>query len=229
MPHQSTPDAHRAGTPRRRATQERASITHARIIDAAIAIIERDGEAAVTVADILAATGLSRGAVYHHFADRDVLVRAAQFERLARQPGGDIAALRAAVRDARDRDEFIGTVSLITAALCEPERVAVRAVRASVLATAVQHADARPAATALESAIALELTEVVREGQARGFITTAVDAAAIAVVIESVAFGLLIATCIEPLPDRATLAEATRLALLGFLPHRDETDTVSVL
>jgi len=217
----STPDAHGDDAPRRRATQERSSVTQARIIDAAIEIIERDGEAAVTVARVLDITGLSRGAVYHHFADRDVLVRAAQFERLARQPGGDIAALRAAIRDARDRDEFVGTVSLITAALCEPDRVAVRAVRASVIATAVQHDDARPPVTALESDIALELTEVVREGQARGFITTAADAAAIAVVIESVAFGLLIATCIEPLPDRAALAEATRLALLGFLPIRE--------
>ena len=221
MAHLSKPDAHDGGAPRRRATQERASITQARIVDAAIDIIERDGEAAVTVARVLDVTGLSRGAVYHHFADRDVLVRAAQFERLARQPGGDIAALRAAIRDARDRDEFVGTVSLITAALCEPDRVAVRAVRASVLAPAVQHDDARPPVTALESDIARELTEVVREGQARGFITTAADAAAIAVVIESVAFGLLIATCIEPRPDRAALAEATRLALLGFLPIRE--------
>lgn len=218
MADQSRPET---SSPRRRATQERSSITHARIVEAAVAIIEREGEAAVTVAGVLAMTGLSRGAVYHHFADRDVLVRAAQFERLARQPGGDIAALRAAVRDSRDRDEFIGTVALITAGLCEPDRVAVRTVRASAIVTAVQHADARPSVTALESGIAGELTEVVREGQDRGFITEAVDAAAIAVVIESVAFGLLIATCIEPLPDRAALADAIRLALLGFLPIRE--------
>ena len=211
------PTSH-ASTPRRRAAQERSSVTHARIVDAAVEIIERDGEAAVTVARVLAMTGLSRGAVYHHFTDRDSLVHTAQFERLARQPGGDIVALRAAVRDSRDRDEFIGTVGLITAALCEPDRVAVRTVRASALVTAVQHAEARPPVAELESAIAGELAAVVREGQDRGFITTAVDAAAIAVVIESVAFGLLIATCIEPLPDRAALAAATRRALLGFLP-----------
>lgn len=214
---------------RLRPRQERAIVTRDRIVDAAIAIIEREGEAAVTVSQLVADTGLSRGAIYHHFADRSEVVRAAQFGRLARQPSGDIAALRAAIRDARDQNEFVETVGLITAALCEPARIPVRLVRATAIVAAATHDDARVPVVALESDVAADLAGVVREGQARGFIVPHVDAGAIAVVIEAVAFGLLIATCIEPLPRRVDLAAAVRQAFLGFLTGREETDTVSVL
>jgi AcrR family transcriptional regulator len=208
----------RARAPRQRAEQERAALTLGRIIDTAIGIIEREGELAVTISRVVAETGLSRGAVYHHFADRDEIVRAAQFTRLTRQPGGDIAALRAAVRDAKDRDEFVGVVGLITAALVEPQRAPVRTLRAGVVATSARHPETADALRALESGICDDLTEVVREGQAKGFINAALDARAIAVVIEAVAFGLLLVEHIEPRPPRDALADAVGVALLAFLP-----------
>jgi AcrR family transcriptional regulator len=59
------PDARQAGT----------SDTRARILDAARRVLSRPG-AGATIDDIALEAGLTKGAVYHHFADRATLLRA---------------------------------------------------------------------------------------------------------------------------------------------------------
>jgi AcrR family transcriptional regulator len=48
--------------------------TRTRILDAALALIKKRGDANVTMADIAQAAGISRQAVYLHFADRAALM-----------------------------------------------------------------------------------------------------------------------------------------------------------
>ena len=87
---------------RQRAEQQRAQETVRLIIDATIARLQTQGEAGVNIKEISAETGVSYGAIYHHFKDRDGLIHAAQFERLRHQPGGDIVALGQALDSAED-------------------------------------------------------------------------------------------------------------------------------
>ena len=202
---------------RQRSPQDRAKQTVRRLIDATVALIVDEGETAVTIERVALATGLSRGAVYHHFEDRDALVRAAQFDRLAQQPLGDIGALRAAIRAARTTADFIAVVELLALAICEPSRHAVRVVRAGVMGSSSSHPDLAQALRGLETSIADDLADVIREGQERGFVTRSLDAAAIAAVIESVAFGLLIVEFTAHQPERHDLANAVSSAFLAFL------------
>jgi AcrR family transcriptional regulator len=73
----------------------------AALLDAALAIITRDGAAAVTLRGVARHAGVSAMAPYHHFADRAALVAAvaeAGFERLYTEK---LAALAAAPADPR--------------------------------------------------------------------------------------------------------------------------------
>jgi AcrR family transcriptional regulator len=58
-------------------------LTRARILDAAFAEIHREGFRAAGVASILAETGLTKGAFYHHFPSKKALGLAVIDERIA--------------------------------------------------------------------------------------------------------------------------------------------------
>ncbi len=60
----------------RRTQQERSEEARAKLLAAAIALINDKGMAQVTMADVAAKAGFTRGAIQHHFAGRDELVLA---------------------------------------------------------------------------------------------------------------------------------------------------------
>jgi AcrR family transcriptional regulator len=63
--------------------QARAHETIQLLIAATDKVIRSKGEAAVRIQDISAETGISIGSIYHHFGDRDGLVRATQVHQFA--------------------------------------------------------------------------------------------------------------------------------------------------
>jgi len=94
-------------------TTSRGVATRQRILDAACDLMFERGAAAVTLDEILAATGTSKSQLYHYFADRSDLIRAVvarQGERvldLQRQALGDVDGWEAL---ARWRDFVVGIV-----------------------------------------------------------------------------------------------------------------------
>jgi AcrR family transcriptional regulator len=59
--------------------------TRARIVAAALRLLERGGQEAVTMRRVAKAVGVTPMAIYHHFPDRDALLRAladAEFDRI---------------------------------------------------------------------------------------------------------------------------------------------------
>ena len=59
--------------------------TRERLIDAAALLLDQGGPAAVTLRDVGRMAGLSRGAPYRHFADKDALLAAIAARELASQ------------------------------------------------------------------------------------------------------------------------------------------------
>src|SRR5579859_1554861 len=66
--------------PARRARLSKSETTSARILDAALALFNAEGTAAVSTNRIAATAGLSPGNLYYHFADKQQIIRAL-FER----------------------------------------------------------------------------------------------------------------------------------------------------
>ncbi|ASY58830.1 TetR/AcrR family transcriptional regulator [Sinorhizobium sp. CCBAU 05631] len=73
----------------RRSNRERSDTTRAAIIDAAHALFVDKGYADTATPEIVAAAGLTRGALYHHFEDKKSLFRAV-IEREAREVAATI-------------------------------------------------------------------------------------------------------------------------------------------
>lgn len=92
----------------------------ARLLEAAIAVIEAKGLAGVTIPDIASAAGLSTGAVYRRFADKDALIRTAFLQLLE--------ASQVMNREGLSRDRFAG--KSLSEALAAVSRALVRQYRA---------------------------------------------------------------------------------------------------
>lgn len=56
--------------------QERSAATRERLVDAAVHLVLNEGPSAMTTRRVLEVAGLSKGALYHHFASKDELYEA---------------------------------------------------------------------------------------------------------------------------------------------------------
>ena len=89
--------------PRRRSQAERSATTRAALIEAARELFARDGYAATGREAIVERAGVTRGALYHHFADKEALFRAV-FEQIE----AEVMALSAEAATSVSPDDPLG-------------------------------------------------------------------------------------------------------------------------
>ena len=205
--------------PRVRARQQRAIDKIDALIEATAAALEREGEAGVRIAEICDVTGVAYGTVYHHFGDRNGLIRAAQFARLRDQPGQDIAAFADALNGDDPTANFVTQLLDICRGLADPARGPVRLVRTSVLTTAQHDPEFLPAVTELETQVMTDLVATIDRAKAAGIADPSLDSLALASYIAAVAYGLVLIEFNEHRPDQDHLAEVILRGLAAFMPQ----------
>lgn len=206
--------------PRVRARQQRAIDKIDALIEATAAALEREGEAGVRIAEICDVTGVAYGTVYHHFGDRNGLIRAAQFARLRNQPGQDIAAFADALDDDDPTANFVTQLLDICRGLADPARGQVRLVRTSVLTTAQHDPEFLPAVTELETQVMADLVATIDRAKTAGVADPSLDSLALASYIAAVAYGLVLLEFNEHRPAQDHLAEVILRGLAAFMPQR---------
>lgn len=198
---------------RQRAEQKRAIEKIQTVISATIVVIEREGEAGVNLKEIADLTGVSYGAIYHHFGDRDGLIQAAQFERLRRQPGMDLESLEAALNNNGAGVDFISRIQQIADDIADPSRGAVRLERASVIASSLSRPDLRAALEELEDDVYQRLRNLIIEAQKLGLADPTLDPGAAAIYLEALSFGVVLMEFVE---NRPTPEALSNLIFRGF-------------
>ena len=203
---------------RQRAVQQRATDKIARLLDATIEALERDGEDGVRVAEICREVDVAYGTVYHHFGDRAGLIRAAQLERLQRQPGVDIEAFRSALTGQPDAEDFVVQLLEICRNIASPARGDVRLIRTSVIAGAQNDDTLRDEVTRLETEVMTNLVNVIDGAKQLGIADPSLDSLALATYLSAVSYGLVLAEVNERKPDVDALAEVILRGFAAFMP-----------
>lgn len=145
--------------------------TRARLLAAAIEVLESDGEVAVRVRAVSARAGVSYASLYHFFQDREGLIVAAQAERFRRSLMETLPPLRVAIEACTSRDELRAIIEAGLRGMWSAARADVRRARMESLAAAVS----RPRLAALlrdvqhdyNEAVAAALVEPRRRGWVR--------------------------------------------------------------
>lgn len=146
-----------------------------RMLEAAIAVIETDGEAGVRVDRIAEKANVAKPSLYHFFKNRDGLIIAAQAERYRRSLVFGLHLLVEPVQRARSRDEFASLLRNVIRSFRDPAGVARRRQRIQVLGSAASRPELRRMIREAEDQAAAETEAVFRVAQQRGWITTHFD------------------------------------------------------
>ncbi len=145
------------------------------MLEAAIALLETGGEAAVRVDPVVDAASVTKPSLYHYFGDRDGLIVAAQAERYRRSLLYGMQSQREAIEQCQSREEFIGLVGGWMAEISGPEGEQRRRVRVDVLGSAATRPQLRAQTGEIDKLAASELGDQMRIAEARGWLSTRFD------------------------------------------------------
>jgi len=114
-----------------------------KIIERAIAVLEKDGEAAIRTNTIAADCGCTAPILYREFQSREGLIIAAQAERYRRSSQEAVVGLIRQIAIATSRDELYDNVSNSLDLIFSITRAKYRRLRADVIGSAVSRAELR--------------------------------------------------------------------------------------
>ncbi len=144
--------------------------TRDKILEAAIGIIEAEGEAGVRVDRVVEAAGFTKPVLYHHFADREDLVIAAQGERYRRTFDDALVAL-SVFREAQSQDVFLDRVAIALGDFTSPEGRRRRRMRAEILGAAVGRPQLHDAITEANRQFVASLGDFLTRARKAGLIS----------------------------------------------------------
>jgi len=142
------------------------------VLEAAIAVIELHGEAAIRVEDVAASAGVKHPSVYHYFGNRDGLIVAAQTERYYRSLRNATTELAKLLNNATTRKEYIQIVDATVRSFSDERAIARRRVRREVLGSAVYRPELAENVQRLIADQVKDLVETFARGIERGWITS---------------------------------------------------------
>ena len=166
--------------------------THRALIDCGVELAKEFGMYGFTVEQLLTKSGISKGSLYHHFADFVDLVECVQVRIFTEYVELDISAIQRALDAATDRDKFVNLISLITRTALQPQRSTSRIQRARII-SATQGRERFATRIGHEQKLLNDqMKRVISVGQERGWIPPHFDAHALALFVQGYAFGLIL-------------------------------------
>jgi AcrR family transcriptional regulator len=160
------------------------------VLDAVGERLMNADESLIRIPEICEATGVNYGSVYHHFGSREGVIDAAYHQMFSKLAEEDIAVLHMVSVSSQSHDDYIVAVqALIGTFASGEERKARRALRARIVAASMTRPELRVLIGATQSRLTSELRRIVEYGQERNWLTPAISAHTIAVMIQVLLVG----------------------------------------
>lgn len=188
-----------------------------RILEAAIEVLETEGEAALRVVKIAERAEVVPGLINHHFGSRDGLVAEAQRQRFAGASDKDQHKLGRLVSGQPTREEFVAALSALTRDIASRRRAKVRLARTAMVGAAHGRPQLQEQLTEVATEITTGLTHIIQRAQLAGFVRLDLDARAIATFLQAYSFGLVLADLDAERPSAADVEQTISVAVEGFL------------
>lgn len=158
-----------------------------RILERAIEVINEAGEAAIRTNPIAAECGVTPPILYRAYQSREGLVIAAQAERYRRATTLAVENLVKMVLEATSREDLYRRISESLDYIYNPERSTARAIRASVIGSAISRPELQKAITEVDLDYMRQIAGAYDHARAQGWINDNVDLPTIALWAQSIA------------------------------------------
>lgn len=152
----------------------------AKILEAAIAVIEDGGEVAIRVHDIAAACGVTGPILYRAFGSREGLIIAAQAERYRRSTSHDADALAEAIDGATSTGLLRDALDAELRTAFGDDRRHDRRVRANIVGSSTTRPQLAQAITDIDRTLVDRAAAAWERAQRRGLVRTDADPTALA-------------------------------------------------
>lgn len=166
--------------------------TRERLIDVTMQLMDADGHDAVTSDRVLQVSGISKGSLYHHFADFAELLEVAMARQFARSVDWNIASISDVMAKARSSDEMFQLIVGLFRLTHVPERAKYRLRRAMLAGMTTGNPRFQQALAREQDRLTDAMTQLFRQAQSRGWATSEVDPHAAAVLVQAYTLGLVV-------------------------------------
>ena len=163
------------------------------IIQAAARILKTVGVARFHMDDVLAETGLTRGAVYHHFQSVEDLVESALLATFVEGVEANLTFVRNVMSSATSFDQFRNGILKANVLYASNENLrAVRILRAHALAATGSGERMASALAEQQQRLTDTYIDVITEAQRKGWAQQQLSPEALAVFIQAYSFGVIL-------------------------------------
>lgn len=194
-----------------------------RLVAAAAAVIDDVGEDQLTLAQVVRRAGLTTGAVYSNFANREELVIAVYIDEYAGRMWEGVSGLEAIVDSDLRGTDFAEALRLLIIRPDDPKFRTSRWLRIRAVAAAQRYPQVHASISDLQGQIAARLIALVERSQAAGDIDATLDPRSVALLLQQFGFALVLADLSgghAPDPDQwVDFAHRLVLPLFGGRVH----------
>jgi AcrR family transcriptional regulator len=162
------------------------------LLDTFIDLLEQKSIDEITVDDVLLTSGISKGSLYHHYADYSDLVEDALITRYGRFIDQSMQLMHPLLDDAHSSEEFIENLKIITRKTQSDGNAPARMERASLIAKAGQNSRLREKLGKEQNRLNADLRGIVQKAVDKEFFKKDLDIDATVLFIQSYSLGQII-------------------------------------
>lgn len=179
-------------SPRKRAPRHAPDLDQ--VLDETIRMLDTVGESGLRIEELMVVARVSKSSLYANFTDRDGLIaaaRARQFERIVNESIDGIRQLAASVTTREEMRSSLHAATVFTQAIA---RNAERMRRVAIVAGTVGRPSFERGLAVAQTRLTDALETIIREGRARGIITTSHPDRTLATFIQAYTFGRVLSS-----------------------------------
>ncbi len=196
--------------------QSRARDTVDSVIQVTNEALKAGGEAAVRIQEISATSHVSVGSIYHHFGDREGLIRATYVHNFSSAIAEDIQRAKRWWQNIHNASELATHRVEMEEFLNSHFEHQSPLERAAIIGNSVGRPLLRESLAEVQHKLTDELTEVMQMLQDRGILRSALKPRAVAVMILGMLFGRVVAMLDNDPVDQRSWNDAMLAAFSGF-------------
>lgn len=166
--------------------------TKAKLVATFLELAAQKGVESVTVEDVLAASKVSKGSLYHHFANFDDLIEEAMARLYAEGIDRSITVMSSTLLGCKTREEFLAGIKLSIEQTISPESKPFRLNRARIIGMCSRNAALQARIAGEQERLSTAFQDLIREAQQQGWVRPELDIAAGALLIQAYTFGKVI-------------------------------------
>ena len=191
------------------------------ILGEARRVIEERGEAGLRVAELAERCDVAVGLLYHYFKDRQAIIAAVRAQQFAELVDADIDTVDMNIADETTVEGLLtASIANFGANLDDEQRRANRWGRLAILAAAEHNEVLHKEVSAQQIRSSRALINVIEKAQSQGLVRTDISARAIALLVEAVPLGTVLADINpETAPTQQEWVALITELLLAFSPR----------